>query len=608
MLILEPNSIASSLVPSPCPQCKRQIPVESRRAMERFPCPGCMTMLTVVDTPSGRRLAGQVASGAKPAPATASPAKVPAKSQHTPKQATATARPTGPSPVAKPLIPSQPSLNPIASVPRSVAQRPPVPSPRATGGGNAGIIFGVAILVLFAVTVGVVASFRDGGLFGPSGTDSALEVADSNASTTDANNTVEDKAPTGTPSGNEVAANNSAGPMSPGNSSTPMVNPPNMATPEMSNGGGSVTTPAPKVMTPPSTPSTPAASNPAAPAPMSKLTTQQIVKLCEPSVARITTQFGSLGTGFVVGPQIVATNEHVVGLADPAGMTIRFPSRGPDVQFRRVELAYAVKDVDLVLLKVSDMPADEFRPLDVARISDLDKGEPLLIIGNPGGLTNVVTQGLFGSVQRLGGSDYLQLSMSINQGNSGGPALTAKGQVAGVVTLKSPQEGIGLAIPGDIVKSAVQKVSGTATPDIAQNVAWWRARQTGTKLLVGCKLSADLVRLYSDAAQRGNARAVNMAARRNGQLIQQVRLYRDDLNASLRYVAGSDLPEQHKQVVGQLDNAFQALSRVALQPPTSGNQLRNAIAAAQRVPQLEQQLKSTLGVMNTASEVALETN
>lgn len=569
--------------------------------MERFPCPGCMTMLTVVDTPNGRRLAGQVTGTAKPpAPTTPSPAKRQAEGKISfPQAKAAVVRPAISSPLAKPFNPSRPFSQPNATAPRSVPQHPSAPGPRSTGGGNAGIIFGVAILVLFAVTVGVVASFRDGGLFGSSDSDAALEVADSKLSTTDADIAG---------NRNEVAVeDNSADPMAPDNNPAPVVNPPNMASPEMANRGGS--TPAPRVMTPPSTPSTPvipAPSTPVVSAPMNELTTQEIVKLCEPSVARITTQFGSLGTGFVVGPQLVATNEHVVGLADPAGMTIRFPSRGPDVQFRRVELAYSVKDVDLVLLKVSDMPAD-YRPLNVARISDLDKGEPLLIIGNPGGLTNVVTQGLFGSVQRLGGSDYLQLSMSINQGNSGGPALTAKGQVAGVVTLKSPQEGIGLAIPGDIVKNAVQKVSGTATADIAQNVAWWRARQTGTKLLVGCKLSADLVRLYNDAARRGgDARAVNMAARRNGQLIQQVRLYRDDLNASLRYVAGSDLPEQHKQIITQLDNAFQQLSRVALSPPTSGNQLRNAIASAQRVPQLEQQLKSTLGVMNTAAEVALE--
>ncbi len=457
------------------------------------------------------------------------------------------------------------------------------------------MIVGAAVLLLFAVGVGVVASVR-GGLFGSpdeAATDAVVSNKDDipRVETSPADD-AESKAIATT----EESASN---PNSVDMPNSPVAEPV-MTPPAMSNPAAKVTPPA--AMVPPSQPGT---SNPA-PTPMSGLTTQQVVKLCEPSVARITTQFGSLGTGFVVGPQIVATNEHVVGLADPAGITVAFPSRGRDVQYQRVELAYAVKDVDLVLLKVSDMPRD-FRPLDVARISDLDKGEPLLIIGNPGGLTNVVTQGLFGSVQRLGGSDYLQLSMSINQGNSGGPALTANGQVAGVVTLKSPQEGIGLAIPGDVVKNAVEKVTSDASNDLMENVAWWRARQTGTKLLVGCKVASNLVRLYGDAARRGgNARAVNMAARRNGQLIQQVRMYRDDLNASLRYVEGSVLPEQDKQIISQLDNAFQQLSSVAIQPANSGNQLRNAVAAAQRIPQLERQLERSLGLMNTASEVALE--
>ncbi|MDA1014615.1 MAG: trypsin-like peptidase domain-containing protein [Planctomycetota bacterium] len=530
-------------------------------------------MVTLVSTPGGRRLAADLQT-----------------IRTTTRTADEKAQKQSPSPRKVPAKPPRPaqSTTPVTKIPRQASS---VSRSGESLPSNIGIVFGCVVLGLFAVSVISLAVVR-GGLFKSlSNNDESAEqlvlVSKPVSTSTEATESRDDFA------SNKVAQ--------------PVVEPP-ITEPQVAPENKSIVSePAPDPVV-----VAPAPTNPS-PVPESandgKLTTQEIVKQCEPSVCRVHTQFGSLGTGFVVAPQIVATNEHVVGLADPSGITISFPSRGEQTQYRRVELAYAVPEVDLVLLRVREMPGD-ILPLEVARIAELEKGEPLLVIGNPGGLTNVVTQGLFGSVQSLNGEKYLQLSMSINRGNSGGPALTASGRVAGVVTLKSPQEGIGLAIPGDVLTNAVSKIASAPRREIDRNVSWWRARQTGTKLVVGCNMSLDLIRLYATVAQRGGnpRQAVQRAARRNEQLTTQVRAFADDLKGPMESLANADLDDQDQQLLNQLSNAFQQLARVAIQPPNSPNDMRNVGQWAQRLPQLEQQLRSRLGMMNTADHVELESD
>ena len=562
-------------------------------------------MVTVVNTPAGRRLAADVASNARGAGAKTGGSKQTLNSN--PRTATAPRRQT-PTQTLRPA----PARAATGTNPQNTETRSSI----------LGILLGCAVLAVFAASVASIALMR-GGLFRDRTIAQATHAVPNDAAEIKART---DERPQHVVSPDPVPPT-SATPETPASPtrispSKPSVSAvvPNEAnglddSPETAAPGGVVAARTPASVAAPDTtvkspsPNSPAPNAAPVAAGNARLTTQEIVKQCEPSVCRVHTQFGSLGTGFVVAPQIVATNEHVVGLADPSGITISFPSRGSDTEYRRVELAYAVPEVDLVLLRVQEMPQD-IRPLEVARIADLEKGEPLLVIGNPGGLTNVVTQGLFGSVQSLNGAKYLQLSMSINRGNSGGPALTASGRVAGVVTLKSPQEGIGLAIPGDVLATAVQKIESAPKSEIDRNVTWWRARQTGTKLVVGCNISLDLIRLYATVAQRGgNARqAVQRAARRNEQLTTQVRSFADDLKDSMRSLASADVEDEDRRTLNQLSNAFQQLSRVAIQPPNSPNDLRNIGQWAQRVPQLEQHLRSRLGMMNTADHVELESD
>ena len=55
--------------------------------------------------------------------------------------------------------------------------------------------------------------------------------------------------------------------------------------------------------------------------------------------------------------------------------------------------------------------------------------------------------------------DLIQTDASINNGNSGGPLIDAKGNIIGITTVKiSEAEGIGFAVPINIIKPIIERL------------------------------------------------------------------------------------------------------------------------------------------------------
>jgi serine protease Do len=72
-------------------------------------------------------------------------------------------------------------------------------------------------------------------------------------------------------------------------------------------------------------------------------------------------------------------------------------------------------------------------------------GENIVVIGSPGGLKGTVTTGIVSQIYPDG---MIQLNVSVNPGNSGGPVFDLQGRVFGIATLKYARgDGIGFAIP-----------------------------------------------------------------------------------------------------------------------------------------------------------------
>gem|GEM_PF-1455026 len=204
--------------------------------------------------------------------------------------------------------------------------------------------------------------------------------------------------------------------------------------------------------------------------PAKTLSTAEIVAESDASIALLKGKSSS-GTGFLVGPGLLATNAHVIDNEFLDQLEVHFPSadsahKGPVP----AELLYEDPKRDLALLAVkTDLP-----PLRVARSYAFRKGEDVTVIGSPGigdgkVLANAVSRGVMSTQTSLNGQDFYQMGVSVNPGNSGGPVFDSAGRVIGVVTLKtSEQEALAFCVPVEDLHSALSALSSQSGADAAK--------------------------------------------------------------------------------------------------------------------------------------------
>ena len=108
--------------------------------------------------------------------------------------------------------------------------------------------------------------------------------------------------------------------------------------------------------------------------------------------------------------------------------------------------------------------------------SKIRVGETVYAIGNPIGyeFRRTVTSGIVSAKNRTIKidenekssymTDLIQTDATINPGNSGGPLIYPSGEIIGINTVKiSSAEGIGFAIPINIIKPIIEKFKTTGT-------------------------------------------------------------------------------------------------------------------------------------------------
>jgi serine protease Do len=177
------------------------------------------------------------------------------------------------------------------------------------------------------------------------------------------------------------------------------------------------------------------------------------------------------GSGIIIASDgWIVTNAHVV----QGGRRIRVQLNheaefaGPQSGGSRhtlfdAKLVVSDRDTDLALLKIE---ATSLPTLELSDSSDLKQGQLVLAFGSPLGFENSVSMGIVSSVARQPDPDsptiYVQTDAAINPGNSGGPLVDTSGRVVGINTLILSQsggnEGIGLAIPSNVVRSVYNQV------------------------------------------------------------------------------------------------------------------------------------------------------
>jgi S1-C subfamily serine protease/HEAT repeat protein len=203
------------------------------------------------------------------------------------------------------------------------------------------------------------------------------------------------------------------------------------------------------------------------------LTTAQIVARVEPSVAVIRGKRSS-GTGFLVRPGVLVTNAHVIEGEVTRNLEIAFPS-APEGQRGPAGAELISKDTkrDLAFLKVNT----SLPPLEIAEAYRYQKGDDVLVIGNPGiggkvVLENAVSRGVMSTRTEIEGQPFYQLGIALNPGNSGGPVVDLAGKVIGVASRKASNlEGTAFSIPVEDLRLAVGKISSQGETTLASSSA-----------------------------------------------------------------------------------------------------------------------------------------
>lgn len=168
----------------------------------------------------------------------------------------------------------------------------------------------------------------------------------------------------------------------------------------------------------------------------------------------------SQGSGIIFSQDgYVITNAHVIGNSKTA-YAIRVVTSDGKV-YKAGVVGYDSR-TDIAVLKMDD--AKGLTPATFGDSSQLEVGQDIIVVGNPGGLDyqNTTTKGVISALDRkLSTSSltkYIQTDAAINPGNSGGPLVNYYGQVVGITTSKivsETYEGMGFAIPSQTVKSIV---------------------------------------------------------------------------------------------------------------------------------------------------------
>jgi serine protease Do len=201
------------------------------------------------------------------------------------------------------------------------------------------------------------------------------------------------------------------------------------------------------------------------------LTTEQVVDLVADSVVEITTEVtvtGSrmtqyisegAGSGVVVSSDgYIVTNAHVVEDAGKITVTLK------DGTEYEATLVGSDSQTDIAVLKID---ADDLTPVIFGDSADLVVGDTAIVIGNPlGQLGGTVTVGIISALDRQITIDdevmtLLQTDAAVNPGNSGGGLFNIYGELVGIVNAKSSGEdveGLGFAIPVDLVKTAISDI------------------------------------------------------------------------------------------------------------------------------------------------------
>lgn len=163
------------------------------------------------------------------------------------------------------------------------------------------------------------------------------------------------------------------------------------------------------------------------------------------------------GSGVIISKDgYIVTNNHVIDKADVISVKLN------DGREFKGRIIGTDPSTDLALVKIE---GDDLPTIPVGDSNQLKIGEWVLAVGNPFNMASTVTAGIVSAKARSlgvynnGVESFIQTDAAINQGNSGGALVNARGELVGINSvLYSPTgaySGYGFAIPTSIMTKVI---------------------------------------------------------------------------------------------------------------------------------------------------------
>jgi serine protease Do len=229
----------------------------------------------------------------------------------------------------------------------------------------------------------------------------------------------------------------------------------------------------------------------------------------------------SLGSGFIIDPTgYIVTNQHVVERA--ADLKIHVTTN--DGKTYNAHYIAGDDKTDLAFIKIDAKNPFPFINLD--NISPNLLGQTVIVVGNAVGYGSSISRGVLSAAKRnitvdeTEYKDLVQTDAAINPGNSGGPVIDISGRLVGIASAKMaftpqgvPTQGLGFAIPAEVVRDSVNRFKKTAQiqPTTKSAVATSETSLSSAEKLFGMQLQ-NLSQELSDALGYARGRGVLIAA------------------------------------------------------------------------------------------------
>ena len=183
-----------------------------------------------------------------------------------------------------------------------------------------------------------------------------------------------------------------------------------------------------------------------------------MVERVKGGVVRIDTAAGN-GSGVIFDTDgddgaLVLTNYHVVAEGGRIGVMV------DDADLYRGYIQGFDADLDLAVLRIC---CGDFQTLPFGEVAEIRPGSEVIVMGYPLGLPGAatVTRGIVSSIRPVGDFEIIQTDAPLNPGNSGGPLLSAAGEVLGINTFKvTYADGLGFAISARTVRATLPQIQG----------------------------------------------------------------------------------------------------------------------------------------------------